>query len=232
MALFVAIALGGLSVDLVERFGKQMSPPNRQFLQTIIQTFSFHGLGLLLVTSFIIWQKFSWKEAFGLNNSTPKRVLAFGICAGILVLPFAWGFQELSILLLNYLQVDATPQEIIQRVQSTQETVPHKYYLFFTAVFLAPVNEEVLFRGVFYPALKQLGFPRLALWGMAFVFAAFHVNAQSFFPLFFFALVLTWLYEQTDNLLTPIIAHSIFNTANFILLLYKDPITEWFKTLL
>ncbi|MGK3946623.1 CPBP family intramembrane glutamic endopeptidase, partial [Streptomyces caeruleatus] len=35
----------------------------------------------------------------------------------------------------------------------------------FTAVVLAPLVEEALFRGVIYPALKQRGYPRLAFWG-------------------------------------------------------------------
>jgi membrane protease YdiL (CAAX protease family) len=30
---------------------------------------------------------------------------------------------------------------------------------------------------------------------------------------------LTWLYELTDNLLAPIAAHSLFNTANLVILL-------------
>ncbi len=36
------------------------------------------------------------------------------------------------------------------------------------------------------------------------------------------ALVLTWLYEKTDNLLAPIAAHSLFNALNFIALQLYD----------
>jgi membrane protease YdiL (CAAX protease family) len=38
--------------------------------------------------------------------------------------------------------------------------------------------------------------------------------------LFLLALVLTWLYEKTDNLLAPITAHAFFNAVNLILLCY------------
>jgi membrane protease YdiL (CAAX protease family) len=38
--------------------------------------------------------------------------------------------------------------------------------------------------------------------------------------LFLLALVLTWLYEKTDNLLVPIVAHAFFNAVNLILLYF------------
>lgn len=69
-----------------------------------------------------------------------------------------------------------------------------------------------------YPACKQTGHPRLALWGAAAFFAASHFNLMSFVPLLFFALVLTLLYEATQNLLAPIVAHATFNAVNFYLL--------------
>ena len=84
---------------------------------------------------------------------------------------------------------------------------------------LAPVAEEFIFRGMLYPFVKQLGWPRLALFGTSFVFAAIHMDAAIFVPLFVLALALTWLYEFTDNLLAPIAAHSLFNTANLVILL-------------
>ena len=231
MAMFVAIALGGLAVELVEKFGSKMAPPDRQFLETIVQTFSFQGLGLIIVTAFIWWQKTTWTEAFGLKSSTPKRVISWGILGGLLVLPIAWGLQEVSVMFFNHFEVETMPQEIIQKLQSGKETVPHQAYLFFAAVVGAPIIEEIFFRGIFYPTIKQLGFKHVALWVTAIIFALSHVNKQTFLPLLVFALVLTWLYEETDNLLTSIIAHSTFNAANFLLLIFKDPITQWFHKL-
>jgi hypothetical protein len=79
-------------------------------------------------------------------------------------------------------------------------------YFGVVAIVVAPVVEEILFRGILYPAIKELGRPRLALWGTAILFALSHENAMSLLPLTFLALVLTWLYERTDNLLAPIAA--------------------------
>ena len=89
------------------------------------------------------------------------------------------------------------------------------------AVAVAPVAEETLFRGILYPAIKAAGYPRLALWGTSILFGASHVNLVTFLPLTFLALALTWLYEKTDNLTAPILAHSLFNTANFFQLVIE-----------
>jgi membrane protease YdiL (CAAX protease family) len=86
------------------------------------------------------------------------------------------------------------------------------------AILLAPVAEEILFRGILYPAIKQAGFPRLALWGTSVLFALVHVNLVTFVPLAVLALVLTALYERTNNLLAPITAHAMFNALNFLTL--------------
>ena len=84
-------------------------------------------------------------------------------------------------------------------------------------ILLAPLAEELLFRGILYPAAKQLGFPRAALWGTSVLFAAIHFKVAIFIPLLLLALLLVWLYEKTDNLLAPIAAHVTFNAVNFAL---------------
>ncbi len=94
-------------------------------------------------------------------------------------------------------------------------------YLGVFAVVIAPVAEEFIFRGMLFPFVKQLGFPKLAWFGVSALFALIHLNAPTFVPLFVFALALTWLYEWTDNLLAPITAHALFNAANFAVLLWQ-----------
>jgi len=54
--------------------------------------------------------------------------------------------------------------------------------------------------------------------GTSLIFAATHANLMTFIPLVLLSLALIWLYEQTDNLLAPILAHSLFNAVNFFFL--------------
>jgi hypothetical protein len=99
------------------------------------------------------------------------------------------------------------------------------------AVLLAPVVEEILFRGILYPAIKQRGYPGFALWGTSLLFAAIHSNLMTFVPLTVLALALVWLYEKTDTLLAPIAAHAVFNAANFFLFVYGPDLARWWQRL-
>ena len=88
------------------------------------------------------------------------------------------------------------------------------------SVAVAPIVEEILFRGILYPAIKQIGHPRLAAIGTALLFALFHVNLLAFASLTVVALGLIALYEFTDNLLAPITAHAVFNASNLVMLIW------------
>jgi membrane protease YdiL (CAAX protease family) len=78
-------------------------------------------------------------------------------------------------------------------------------------------------RGRVCAGLRQ-GWPCYAVLSTSLLFGAVHLNAMTFVPLTFLALVLTWLYETTDNLLAPILTHSLFNTANFFWLILGRPV--------
>jgi len=97
------------------------------------------------------------------------------------------------------------------------------------AIVIAPATEEFMFRGLLYPLVKQCGSPRIAFFGVSAIFAGIHMDAASLLPLFVLALMLTWLYEKTDNLLAPIAVHSIFNTVNLVLLYFLPQIDRFLQ---
>jgi membrane protease YdiL (CAAX protease family) len=81
------------------------------------------------------------------------------------------------------------------------------------AVILAPVFEEILFRGFLFRGLaNSFGW----LWG-AFVSAAIfgiaHVQLDVFIPLAALGFVLAWAYHKTGSLWTAITMHAMFNTV-------------------
>lgn len=86
----------------------------------------------------------------------------------------------------------------------------------FAAVVAAPLCEEVVFRGYFYPVMKKFGGIRVATFCSALVFAAAHGSLTALLPLFIFGGVLVFLYEKTGSLWAPIAAHFCFNGATVI----------------
>jgi membrane protease YdiL (CAAX protease family) len=81
------------------------------------------------------------------------------------------------------------------------------------AVIVAPICEEVVFRGYLYPAAKRFAGPWVAAVCTALMFSAAHGNMAALLPLFVFGLVLVALYEFTGSIWAPVAAHFLFNAA-------------------
>ncbi len=212
-------AYSGLFLGMWVQQASGVGAAESSIWQVIVASLSFQGAGLVLIARFVRAHHVTWSEAFGFANHQGKAVL-FGTLVALLFLPLGWGLQQASALMMTHLpHFKLQPEEQLPvRVLRVSMSWPGRLTLGAAAILLAPVAEEMLFRGILYPAVKQLGFPRLALWGSALLFAAVHMNAVTFVPLTVLAVVLTALYERTDNLLAPIIAHALFNALNFITL--------------
>jgi membrane protease YdiL (CAAX protease family) len=83
----------------------------------------------------------------------------------------------------------------------------------FAAVIAAPLCEEIVFRGYFYPATKKFAGPWVAGICSALVFAAAHGSLAALLPLFIFGCLLAFIYEKTGSLWAPIAVHFCFNGA-------------------
>jgi len=177
---------------------------------------------LLFLMGFLRAQRVRWKDAFGLANQRRQALLAGAIVA-FLFLPVGIGLQWASAEVMSRLHWEPQEQQAVHALRVTSAW-SGRLLLAGLAIVLAPMAEEILFRGILYPAIKQAGFPRLALWGVSLLFACVHNNLVTFVPLLVLALTLTALYERTDNLLAPIAAHALFNALNFVKLYLVEPL--------
>lgn len=193
--------------------------PKVSVISMIISALAFQGAVVALVVIFLREQGLRWRDSFGWA-ARPLRAVLIGIGVGLVFLPIGWTCQMLTAEIIERLpglQFKASEQVSVQTLRMASSLL-HKTVLAITTILLAPAAEELLFRGVLYKWIQQLGYPNLAVWGLSIVFAAIHVNALTFPALFLLSLILTILYERTGNLLAPITAHASFNAANFSLL--------------
>lgn len=78
-------------------------------------------------------------------------------------------------------------------------------------VILAPIAEELFFRGIVFNAwLRERG-QRFAYVGSAALFAVIHFSIASLVPIFLLGLALAWVYRRTGTLLAPILMHATVN---------------------
>jgi membrane protease YdiL (CAAX protease family) len=188
-----------------------------RFSQFVISSLALHGSILFFVHVFLFEQGISWKDAFGFRSEGALVAMALAGGVTLLVLPCTWLLSYWSAQALEWVRIEPVQQQAVTSIQSVVEVWP-QVYMAGAAVFLIPVAEELLFRGVLYPSFKQSFGRRRALWISAVLFGVVHFNLMTFLPLTVLGLLLAWLYERTGNLLAPIVAHSAFNLANLFLM--------------
>ena len=166
----------------------------------------------------------SLADAFGFNRNNTGRCLMLGLVTGLGLVLIPMVLALLTSQLIQAFGDQVEPQKLVTLIaeeSAKKENIPTLIFFVVMAVVVAPIAEEILFRGILYPAIKQIGYPRLAAIGTAFLFALFHVNLLTFASLKVVALGLIALYEFTDNLLAPITAHAVFNASNLIMLFWQ-----------
>ncbi|HEY6167870.1 MAG TPA: CPBP family intramembrane glutamic endopeptidase [Verrucomicrobiae bacterium] len=215
--IFASVCAGMLAVSLAFPNAKDAAA-DRRIWSMILGTLAFHGSGIVCVGCFTRSVGMTWHEAFGIGVKGLPRAIGLGLLACGAILPIALGLGQLSAWAMQSVQVEPVPQPSVRAIQAVT-SLPLKIYFGVVAIVVAPLAEELIFRGVLYPTIKQRGYPRLALWGVSLFFAATHANVMTFIPLTILAVALTKLYEHTGNLLAPITTHSLFNLANFLWLL-------------
>ncbi|MEB3333335.1 MAG: CPBP family intramembrane glutamic endopeptidase [Synechococcaceae cyanobacterium] len=92
-----------------------------------------------------------------------------------------------------------------------------------TAVVLAPLFEETLFRGVLLPVLGRAWGGATAVLASAAVFALAHLSIGELAPLFLLGLGLGWLRWRSGRLASSVLMHGLWNGITFLnLLLLAD----------
>ncbi len=188
---------------------------------------TFAVLGQLLLTvgllaglaEFFRRRNIDWRQAFGLRGRQHLTVIRQGAICCLASLPVLDVVSRLCDRFYRAFDIRPEPQPIAELLVKTDSTLVASM-LVVTVVLVAPLFEEVAFRGFAYPVLKQ----RLGTWrALVIVSAAFsliHFHAPSVLPLFALAIGLGLVYELTGSLLAPITMHALFNLTNVAILLY------------
>ena len=189
-------------------------------LRISVGALCFQGVLLALLPRWLRDHGETWSSGFGLRQR-PVRAVGLGLVLGLVFFKLGEWLQGLSMEIISRLGAKPEVQPAVEALKNSSAW-QDRAALAAVAVVLAPLAEELLFRGILYPAIKRGGWPRLALWGTSLLFALIHVNLPTFVPLLLFALTLTLLYERTGNLLAPLTAHALFNILNFARFLWTE----------
>ena len=91
-------------------------------------------------------------------------------------------------------------------------------------VVVAPISEELVYRGFLFRYLNNRAPLGLAIIITAILFAAIHQNLYSFAPLAILGAALCVVYRLSGNIVSSITMHACFNLLNLVLMVYFTPI--------
>jgi hypothetical protein len=184
-----------------------------QLVSLVITTEVFLRVGILVVCAdFMRRRNLNLSSAFGLRALPPLDAISWGIVFGLASIPPVQLLIVTSEKLFRAVGFKPSEQPIAALFATTDSRLLLSLLVVF-AVVIAPMFEEVFFRGFAYPTLKQ----RLGAWPamliVSAIFALSHAHLPSLVPLFALAIGLALAYELTGSLFVPIGMHALFNAV-------------------
>ncbi len=191
--------------------------PSPDTVWMVVQSSLFHFVGLALILLSLVRRRLSWRDAFGIERRFILRDVGWGVMLYVATVPFIVFYSIVYQTWLRFMGEEPTLQEVAV-VLTSENPLWIRVYLMALAVAIAPVFEEILFRGIGLPLFARQGGAGLAIVLMSLLFAGIHLHLPSLAPLFVIAVSFSLAYIHTGSILVPIVMHSLFNVVNLALL--------------
>jgi hypothetical protein len=92
---------------------------------------------------------------------------------------------------------------------------------------LAPIVEELIFRGVIFSGFQRIYPAYLAIFFSALLFGLFHLNPWQLGPTFLLGLLLGYVRLRTGSLLATIFTHALHNGMIFFTVYYHEAFAKY-----
>ncbi len=204
-----------------------------------IDTLSYAGRALLAQASgqlvpvlYLIWRSSfaenGWRK-IGVIPTKPLRDVRWGALGFFAVVPIVMAAIQITVLIGQFFgQQPPVLAHNMLKMLVDSDSLLGTVLIVFSAVIVAPILEEGVFRGIFQSVMVEtLGESRR--WTVVIVasllFTFMHVNFETWenwqaLPgLLVLGISLGWLYERSGSLLPSILVHMGFNALNIIMAL-------------
>lgn len=173
-------------------------------------------VALLIVVYMAAVRKMNPAEMFGLRSMKLTAALGYSVLWLVAVVVIMGVLVALIMeVFLQGQWIDASEQDVVDRFRK-MDSIGMRALMAFAAVIIAPITEEIIFRGYFYGVTKRFTERWFATIITSLFFACIHGHVGSFLPLFLLAVGFAVAYEVTGCLWVPIFMHMIFNGGNVL----------------
>jgi membrane protease YdiL (CAAX protease family) len=93
----------------------------------------------------------------------------------------------------------------------------------FAGGVLAPIAEELYFRGFVFRSYMQTKHPAVAYIATSLLFATLHLNLPALLPILVMSLIFCYAYKRTGSIVPSVVGHSVNNVAAFSVLYFSNP---------
>jgi membrane protease YdiL (CAAX protease family) len=216
---------GGLLQTLVYRVTAHLEHWRTLFLGQL--AYSLGSVGMVAVILIVARVDFARGiKGLGLRLKTVPKDLGVGFLTLLAVWPLVLAAMSLTMLITKQLygrQYRIPPHEALKLITESP-ALPLQVLLVIVAVVVAPVIEEMLFRGLFQTTIRSyLQRPWAAIVLTSLMFASIHTDISHWPSLFVLALGLGYAYEKSGSLLRPIFMHALFNGITIVTVLVQGP---------
>ena len=184
----------------------------------------YTGVGCVVIGYFFLMNQAGFKVSrmFGLDAFPLSKMIcaALGLTAIGLAPTFLLG--GVNELICWILKMELSSQPVIDEFLMMTERTEILSFIGLS-VIAGPVAEEILFRGLLYPALRDRLGIKLAVVLSSALFALVHFHAPTFLPLMFCGVMLAMAYEYSGSLLLAILIHAISNLISVLGVLFLTP---------
>jgi membrane protease YdiL (CAAX protease family) len=226
LLLFLMWMFGiGLLQEIAARVAGHIERWRALFLSQVVYSVASVGtVALILVLAKLSFAR--GLKGFGLRPRSAPKDLGLAFVTLLTVWPLILAAMSLTVLVTRALYGPEyrIPQHEALKLITESPSVPLQVILAIVAVLVAPVVEELLFRGLFQTTIRSyIDRPWLAIVLTSIVFASIHPDRSHRPSLFVLALGLGYAYEKSGSLLRPIFMHAMFNGIAIATVLTQGP---------
>jgi len=181
-----------------------------------------YGYQVTLLIGIIIALKF-WKIKLNFKKELPNQkviilvlflaISTFLIATVLDVIPF------IKNLINGKLQLYTLSWESIKNLN---------YFYLFSGVILAPILEEIIYRGIIFKILKEYYSLYLSIIISSVFFSVMHSDVNGLIYYFFIGVILAYIYHCTKSLVLNIIFHFLINLMAAFFIYKEVDITDYY----
>lgn len=212
---FFLMMMMGFIFEMLDIMPPQTDEPPKIMAGDVLFSIGYQifmaGVAVTIVSSRISpssWLGLSWRQWPLVFVIAPVTVVAmWAIFAGL----YAVGWMDF----LEKLGVEQVQDAVV--IFQEEKDMFVVILMAIAAMIVAPICEEIVFRGYLYPVAKKYAGPWAAGIATALIFSAVHGSMSALLPLFIFGMVLVLLYELTGSIWAPMAVHFLFNSATVVI---------------